>query len=139
VGGSSKLLRLRQELSSRWPFPNILTPPEAEWDIARGAALLAANPGCYRIAESIGVILSDDSYHPLFPSGTSVQDAHFHIPFGLVEDTKTATFVFASKSSQGQEPKQIGEMHVKTLGFRDELIELESRITEDLETISKQR
>jgi hypothetical protein len=78
------------------------------------------------------VILSDDSYHPIFPSGTAVRDAHFSIPFGLVEDSRTATFVFASSNLHNAQPQRIGEMHVKTLGFRDELIELESLITEDL-------
>jgi molecular chaperone DnaK len=130
VGGTSQLTLLQEELIRRWPHANILFPPEADWDIARGAAWLSVYPGCYRLAESIGVVLADDEFHAIFPSRTN-QDAHSSLHFGLVEDANAATFNFAAQNG-GQSPRHIGELHAPCFGFRDELIQLESRVTSDL-------
>lgn len=138
VGGSSNLAALDDELRRRWPQPNILRPSGAEWAIAKGAAMLAANPGCYHLAEGIGVTLADDNYHSIFPSGIDVNAARVILHFGLVEDSQTATFVFASQTEDGR-PAHIGELHTHAFGFRDEIIELECRITPDLVFEAKAR
>src|SRR5262249_8381936 len=130
-GGSSKLSALQEELNLRWPSPNIDFPEDAEWDVAKGAALLAANSGCYKTSESVGLILADDEYHPIFPAGAQPEES-FNLQFGLVEEANTANFVFAVKAGGECKPGYIGESHAKAFGFRDEVIELDSRITEDL-------
>lgn len=66
VGGSSKLLALKREIKMRWPLPNDLVPDDAEWAIAKGAAILAANPGNFRLAEDVGLRLADGSFHAIF-------------------------------------------------------------------------
>ncbi|HNB74173.1 MAG TPA: Hsp70 family protein [Acidobacteriota bacterium] len=132
VGGSSKLELLRQELEERWEFANVIYPPDAEWDIAKGAALIAANPGMYRTAESIGLILSDSEYHPLLPAGTTIEESCFQIQFGLVEDSTTANFVFANRTQNSLRPGQIGNLSLPTLGFRDEILQMDTKINEDL-------
>jgi molecular chaperone DnaK len=138
VGGSSNLRALDDELHRRWPTPNFLKPDGAEWAIAKGAAMLAANPGCYRLADDIGLTLADDSYHSIFPAGTDLNKAHSTLHFGLVEDSQTATFIFASQPEDGQ-PAYIGNWHTPAFGFRDEIIELDSRITSDLVFEAKAR
>jgi molecular chaperone DnaK len=130
VGGTSQLTLLRQELIGRWPHANIIFPPEADWDIARGAAWLALHPGCYRLAESIGLVLADDEFHAIFPASTT-QEAHSLLHFGLVEDANTATFNFASRNG-GHSSTHIGELHAPCFGFCDELIKLEAKVTPDL-------
>lgn len=132
VGGSSKLRMLRKELRRRWPRPNIIFPGDADWDIARGASWLAAHPGGHRIAESVGLVLADGEYHPIFPAGTQIQDADFDLDFGLVEDAQTAIFDFASRDGGEAGPRHIGKLQVKSFGFRDEVINLRTKITEDL-------
>lgn len=132
VGGTSKLQLLQSELRRRWAQPNILFPAEADWDIARGAAWLAAHPGCYRTAESVGLVLADGEYHAIFPAGTQDHESPFQLDFSLVEDARTAVFEFASQNGGEVTTRHIGELQVKSFGFRDEIIELESRITEDL-------
>ncbi len=131
VGGSSQLLSLRKELRRRWPHPNIIFPEQAAWDIARGAAWLAANPGSYRTAQNLGVVLADDQFHAIFPSRTKQENAHSKLHFGLVEDAATATFNFATMDGT-ESVSHIGELHSQCFGFRDELIELVSRLTPDL-------
>ena len=131
VGGSSQLLALRNELRRRWPHPNIIFPAQADWDIARGAAWLAANPGSYRTAQNLGVVLADDQFHAIFPSRTKQENAYSKLYFGLVEDAATATFNFATMDGN-ETVSHIGELHSQCFGFRDELIELISRLTPDL-------
>jgi molecular chaperone DnaK len=131
VGGTSNLSLLKSELRRRWPQPNIIFPNNAEWDIARGAAWLAAHPGRHRTAEGVGVVLADEEYHDIFRAGTDSEAAKAKLHFGLVEDAATATFVFASRTG-GVRPTRLGELHVESFGFRDELIELDCRITPDL-------
>ena len=133
VGGSSRLSLLQRELKRQWPdFSNIIFPEEAEWDVARGAAWLAAHPGSYRTAESVGLVLADGDYYDIFPSGTRLGDAKSRLHFGLVEDSPTATFLFASKNGTSHQPNHIGELHVEAFGLRDELIYLDTRISDDL-------
>ena len=132
VGGTSNLLLLRRELRRRWPQPNIIFPGGAEWDIARGAAWLAAHPGRHRMAEGLGLVLADDEYHDIFRAGTVSDEAAARLHFGLVEDTTTATFSFASRDGGASPPSRLGELHVESFGFRDETIKLACRITPDL-------
>jgi molecular chaperone DnaK len=132
VGGTSKLLALRRELRRRWPQPNVIFPDDADWDIARGAAWLAATPGSYRIAESVGLILADGEYHSIFPAGTRLEDAHFDLNFGLVEDARTAVFDFATLNGSAGSPRRMGTLDVPALGFMDEIIKLRCEVTEDL-------
>jgi molecular chaperone DnaK len=132
VGGTSKLLALRRRLRRRWPQPNVIFPSDADWDIARGAAWLAANPGSYRIAESVGLVLADGEYHPIFPAGTCLEDAEFDLNFGLVEEARTAVFDFATRNGGARPPKRMGTLNVPVLGFRDEIIKLRCEVTEDL-------
>jgi molecular chaperone DnaK len=132
VGGSSKLMTLDQELHRRWPSPNILTPPDAEWAIAKGAAILAANPGDFRLAEDVGLRLADGSFHTIFPIATKLDQARSILALGLVEDSRTASFIFETRKRDAVQPQSIGELHAEAFGFRDEVIALHSRITEDL-------
>jgi molecular chaperone DnaK len=132
VGGSSHLRILRHKLNLRWTWADPIFPEEAEWDIARGAAILAASPGADELSESIGLVLADDEYHPIFLSGQSIEEAEFERAFGLVEDTRSATFVFAKQHRVGSIPRYVREMHVPVLGFADEVIHLEATITNDL-------
>ena len=132
VGGSSKLMALDQELHRRWPTPNILTPPDAEWSIAKGAAMLSANPGNFRLTEDVGLRLADGSFHAIFPAATKLNQARSTLSLGLVEDSRTASFIFESKKQDTVQPQSIGELHAEAFGFRDEVIELNSRINEDL-------
>lgn len=132
VGGTSNLLLFRETLEQRWEYPNLLFPDDAEWDIAKGAVYLAANPGSYRVSENIGVELSDEKFYSMIPAFTPLKESENSINLGLVEDADTATFIFATKDSKSSPHQRAGELLVPCFGFKDEIIELRSRITDDL-------
>lgn len=131
VGGSSKLRALEREIKMRWP-PNDLVPDDAEWAIAKGAAILAANPGDFRLAEDVGLRLADGSFYTIFPIATKLDQARSILALGLVEDSRTASFIFETRKRDAIQSQSIGELHAEAFGFRDEVIALHSRINEDL-------
>lgn len=131
VGGTSKLAALERELRARWKPQNFVFPEDADWSVAKGAAWLAAQPGSYETGDSLGLVLADDEYFTVFETGTLLEQAACDLHFGLVEESRTATFLFASQNG-GTRLQNIGELHVEAFGFRDEIITLASRITDDL-------
>lgn len=132
VGGTGNLLLFREKIEQRWEYPNLLFPDDAEWDIAKGAVYLAANPGSHRVSENIGLELSDEKFYSIIPAFTSLQESENSVNLGLVEDADTATFIFATKDSESSPHRRVGELLVPCFGFRDEVIELKSYITDDL-------
>lgn len=132
VGGTGNLLLFREKLEQRWEYPNLLFPDDAEWDIAKGAVYLAANPGSYRVSENIGLELSDEKFYSLIPAFTSLKESENSVNLGLIEDADTATFIFATKDSESSPHRRVGELLIPCFGFRDEVIQLKSYITDDL-------
>lgn len=137
VGGSSKLQLLQDMIHEKWLSPDILFPENADWDVAKGAAILAANPGCYRLAEHIGLVLADDQFHSIFKTRTDASEANLKLHLGLVEEAESATFVFATQDPGTSLVQTIDEYSVDVFGFKNEVIELRSFITPDLSFISR--
>lgn len=137
VGGTSKLNLFQNELRRLWDLPNLMFPEGAEWDIARGAAFLANKPGCYRTAENIGLELCDGEFYSVIPYKTSITESNRKINLGLIEDTKTATFIFSTQREELLEHRRIGELHAPCIGFSEEIIELNCYITDDLTFVAK--
>lgn len=132
VGGTSQLGLFQSRLRDRWEFPNLMFPDRAEWDIADGAAQLATRPGCYRTSEHVGLELCNGEFYSVIPVFTSVEDGDRKIGLGLIEDSTTASFIFATQKEELLEHTRIGELHAPCVGFSDEVITLHCRITEDL-------
>jgi molecular chaperone DnaK len=137
VGGSSKLRGL-QEYFYEQGVQNIEAPPDADWNIAQGAAMMAATPGKNVIARDLGLAVSDGSYFPLLREGDVVDHQPMRCHFGLVEDTREARFVFVQQRRfNGAEGDHlgydtVGYLNVPAYGFSDEPISLSTRVTEDL-------
>jgi molecular chaperone DnaK len=137
VGGSSKLRGL-QEYFYEQGVQNIEAPPDADWNIAQGAAMMAATPGKHVIARDLGLAVSDGSYFPLLREGDVVDHQPMRCHFGLVEDTREARFVFVQQRRfNGVEGDHlgydtVGYLNVPAYGFSDEPISLSTRVTEDL-------
>lgn len=132
VGGSSKLRLFRAELEARWNFPNLMFPNGAEWDIANGAARLASCPGSYRTSDAVGLELADGKFYSVMPEGTSQSEGRTHVNLGLVEDTQSATVIFATRRKDQSSHATVGEMFIPCKGFLRENIRIECEITSDL-------
>jgi len=135
IGGSSQLSLLREKLQNDRRFSGaFLESSEAEWDVAAGAAIVAQTPGEYRVAESIGILLSDGTLHDLVHEGETVLPSERSISLSLVEDSKQANFIIEKRANgfrQRVPPERILEFGVETVGFDLESIDLAYRIDPD--------
>jgi len=137
VGGSSKLRGL-QDYFYEQGVQYIEAPPDADWNIAQGAAMMAATPGQHVIARPLGLSLSDGSYFNLLSEGSLVDNQAVEQHFGLVEDCHEARFVFVQPHRDDAPEgdafgyETIGYLNVPAYGFSDEPIMLRTRVNEDL-------
>lgn len=126
IGGSINIRPFEEKMREICQ-DKIYIPTEADWSVARGAAWLRITPGHYKIAQSIGVVMSDGSFFPLIDKGDTVIDKHTTSEFALVEESTTANFTFSDKNL-----KTLGYLNIPTFGFFKEKINIETIIDKDL-------
>jgi molecular chaperone DnaK len=136
IGGSSHLRLLHDKLRNDQRFAAAFqSTPDAEWDCAAGAALVSRTPGWHETAESIGVMLSDNSLHELIREGEVLTHEQNSLSLSLVEDAQQANFIIA-KHANGRrklaKPEMVMEFGVPTAGFDLEYLDLEYCIDPDL-------
>jgi molecular chaperone DnaK len=136
IGGSSHLRLLHEKLRNDQRFAAAFqSTPDAEWDCATGAALVSRTPGWHETAESIGVMLSDNSLHELIREGEVLTHEQNSLSLSLVEDAQQANFIIA-KHANGRrklaKPEMVMEFGVPTAGFDLEYLDLEYCIDPDL-------
>jgi len=135
IGGTSNLQLLREKLFNDDRFNSALESSEApEWDVALGAAVVDRMPSGYEIVESVGLVLCDETFHPLVHPGEKAYTEEKTIAVSLVEDVPQANIVLAKADSPtGSGPrKRAFQFQVPTAGFDGERIELAYAISEDL-------
>lgn len=134
VGGSSNLRPLLEMVEERWGDHNIEFPQGAEWNIAEGAAMLSLKPGCFKLNQDIGVMLSDGSFFPIMKKDSIVPFNQNDFNFSIVEDTRDARFIFSDNEfSRNQNSINIlGYLSVPTYGFFKEQLKLTADINDDL-------
>ena len=134
IGGSGRLWLLREFLEADERFANSTYFSEnPEWDVARGAAVVDNSPGCYSVAETIGLELSDGSYYELVRPGDRIDGRKRTVSLALVEDVRAANVVLDRWGDTGQANRQLaGQFTVATQGFDLEAVELSWELTEDL-------
>jgi molecular chaperone DnaK len=134
IGGCSKLRLLHEKLRIDPRFSAAISPSEdAEWDVAHGAAIVEQSPGGYETAESIGVLLSDNSFYEIISPGERIYRAPRQVALSLVEDAKQANVVLCKRARPSNDGfERILAFGVDTLGFDLEEITLSYSITPDL-------
>lgn len=134
VGGSSNLKPLLESIGKKWADHNIEFHNGAEWSIAKGAAMLSLNPGCFRLNQDIGVILSDGSFFPILTKDCVIPLEQCTFNFGIIEETTNARFIFSDNefSYQKNHANILGYLSVPTYGFFKEQLELKAKIDDDL-------
>jgi molecular chaperone DnaK len=133
IGGSARLRLLHERLRNDTRFNSALYFAEdAEWDVALGAAYVQASAGGYELAESVGIVLSDNSYYEILRPGSRVDGSRDSLTVSLVEDTRQANIVVATRPSQQSPVKNVLRFGVSTLGFDLEPITLSYWVSGDL-------
>lgn len=134
VGGSSKLRPLREKLEDVFGEEMLFYPDEVMWDIAKGAARISAVKSGYVLSKSIGLILCDGSYFPLFKEGQAIPCEEFTLKLSIVDQSynlpKEARFIFSD--SEALDNRELYELFVLPLrGFLDDYIKLSCYIDQD--------
>jgi molecular chaperone DnaK len=129
TGGSSRLLLLRERLLNAFQSARFSHQPE--WDIAFGAAVLDQYPGDYVLAEDLGILLSDGTFHPMLRAGDRPEGARTAVSLALVEDSAHAEIPIVC-SNGGGEVEPVLTLVTPTLGFDRERIEVSCGIDADL-------
>ena len=131
IGGSSQLWLLPEMLGKEFPGRYKLAE-DPEWDVAHGAAIVEQNPGNFRLAETLGLRLSDDKYFDLVRPGDRPVKESSSLSLALVEDSKAANIIVDSWTSDHVQPQTALQFSVPSMGFDQEEILLRYRLTEDL-------
>jgi molecular chaperone DnaK len=133
IGGSAKLRLLHERLRNDDRFQSALHfATDAEWDVATGAAIVQASSGGYELAESIGFVLSDNSYYEVLSPGWRVKPERDVMTVSLVEDSRQANIVVARRQSEAAGAETILRFSIPTLGFDLEPLTLRYGVSSDL-------
>ncbi|MBR6954002.1 MAG: Hsp70 family protein [Clostridia bacterium] len=129
VGGSCEMQPIFQRLEriSEEYHLSIYRPDGIQWAVAGGAAVLSEQQPAYKLQKAFGVLLSDDSFYPVFEAGQVVPCKAQELRFGVVEDTTSAVFVFADESKV-----VLKRRSVPIKGFTAEGIHLQCEIDGDM-------
>jgi molecular chaperone DnaK len=129
VGGSCEMQPIyqRMEQIGEENHLRVCRPDAIQWSVAGGAAILSERQPAYRLQDSFGVILSDDTFYPIFNAGQQVPCKSLELRFGVVEDTRTAVFVFSD-----QQKNILKRISVPIKGFTSESIRLQCEIDDDM-------
>ncbi|WP_410495527.1 Hsp70 family protein [Cellulosilyticum sp. ST5] len=131
VGGTSKLRPLQEKLAEVWKDINVIYPYDPEWDIAFGAAKLSKYPGKTVLNQNLGLLLSDDSIMDILKVGDEIPTQVKEYQLALVEDSKSANFVFVEKQNNFVEYKNIGNVVVRAFGFFQEEFVVKAQVNGD--------
>jgi molecular chaperone DnaK len=133
VGGSARLRLLHERLRADPRFgAAFYSAEDAEWDVAYGAAVLQSSGGGYETAESLGILLSDNTYYEIVQPGSRVDTNSHSLNLSLIEDAREANIVVAKRNSKQLDVERVLAFGVGTLGFDLEAITLQYSITGDL-------
>jgi hypothetical protein len=133
IGGCSQLWLFREMLHDDPRFRGRYTlAGDPEWDVAHGAAMIEARPGCFVLGESLGLQLSDGTRLELTSSGERSGGAKKSVSLALVEDSRAANIIIDRQIDQYGERQTALQFAVPTQGFDLEDIRLDYSLTEDL-------
>lgn len=129
VGGSSEMQTIQEMMSELFERKNIkmVYPEKMQWSVAVGAAMVDASDTNYRLNQSVGVILSDDTFFPILEKDTVVPCQINELRFGVVEETTDAHFIISDDNGN-----TLNIVNVPVKGFTAEGIALNASIDEDM-------
>lgn len=129
VGGSCEMQPIQEIMAELFERKNIkiIYPEKMQWSVAVGAAMIETSNTNYKLSQSVGVILSDNSFFPLIDKDTTVPCELDEIRFGVIEETTDAHFII---SDENLNTLKVVSIPIK--GFTEEGICLNAHIDEDM-------
>lgn len=131
VGGSSNLGPLQDEMEKKYG-DKLFYPDETMWNVAQGAARLAMTPGAYHSSQSIGLVLSDESYYELLSPDTSLGKWKRTCHFGIVDSSKEARFIFGGSPDIEKSSDKYKTLEIPAYRFLQEQIILDAVVDDDM-------
>ena len=132
VGGSSNLCPLLEQMESKYGDDKIFAPEETMWNVGQGAAMLATTPGEYFSNQSVGIVLSDNSYYEILKPDTPIFGWSHTCNFGIVDSSQEARFVFGGSPDIENSPERFKTLSVPAYRFLQEKIELQATIDKNM-------
>lgn len=129
TGGSSNLRPLLERLEPRFG-DRLYFPDETMWNVAEGAAMLAATPGVWKSAQNIDLILAGGARWRLLSEGDKIKDWSAECTFGITDASNEARLVIDMENGASDNEKYL-VLNVPDYGFLHERIILKAYITQD--------
>lgn len=131
VGGSSNLRPLIEKMDAIYG-DKLFFPEETMWNVGQGSAMLAMTPGTYYSNQSIGLILSDNSYFEILPPDTPLSNWSMKCNFGIVDTNTEARFVFGGSPDIDESSERFKVLRIPAYRFLQEQIILNAFVDENL-------
>lgn len=131
VGGSSNLRPLLDRMYAVYG-DKLFFPEETMWNVGQGAARLAMTPGSYYSNQSVGIVLSDNSYFELLSPNISLDNWNMECHFGIIDTNKEARFVFSGSPDIEESPERFKTLSIPSYRFLQEQIVLRAMVDEDM-------
>lgn len=138
IGGSSKLPLLRKRLESEERFrARLHWPDEPDWAVAHGSAVLEGKPGCFWLAETISIELSDTDQFALAKPGDAAPSPTSTLNLGIVDQRTPGARghdarIILNKMRPGElRPAPLRRFTVPVQGFVEEEVHLSYELTSD--------
>lgn len=131
VGGSSNLRPLLERMDAKYG-DKLFFPEETMWNVGQGAARLSMTPGAYYSNQSIGIILSDNSYFELLKPNTRLKNWSSAFNFGIVDTNEEARFVFGGSPDIDTSSEKYRSLHIPAYRFLQEQIKVTALVDRDM-------
>lgn len=131
VGGSSNLRPLLERMNKVYG-DKLFFPEETMWNVSQGAAKLAMTPGSYYSNQSVGIVLSDNSYFELLAPDTKLSGWSAEYHFGIVDTSREARFVFGGSPDIDESPSRFKSLEVPAYRFLQEQLILHAMVNTDM-------
>lgn len=131
VGGSSNLRPLLDKMDAVYG-DKLFFPEETMWNVGQGAARLAMTPGSYYSNQSVGIVLSDNSYFELLSPNTALNNWNMECHFGIVDTNMEARFVFGGSPDIEESPERFKVLSVPAYKFLQEQVLLRAMVDKDM-------
>lgn len=131
VGGSSNLRPLIEKMDKKYG-DKLFFPEETMWNVGQGAARLSMTPGTYFSNQSVGIMLSDNSYFELLPPDTELNNWSKTCHFGIVDTNKEARFIFGGSPDIDASSERYKVLEIPAYRFLQEQIVLQAIVDQDM-------